>query len=658
MLDHIAGLIHGAPNLAILITTRVAPGDGFVRIEVDPLPPAEGYELLVDRARRRRSTFPINDAIRAACVQIVDRLDALPLALELAASRLAILDPWALLTSLDRQFGLLSDPSRPDRSATLRASITASWELLPPTAQAAAGALSICEGGFDFAAAQAITGLCAVDCANMLTLLLGHSLLRADTARDGTLRYRYLESTRDFASESLRDTTARQNHARWFSGFASARAAEESSPLDVAASIALRNERRNLAVAFAWLVEEDAARATELALAVDFGLRREVPLAETNRWLALAVEAAVRAGDWDLIARARARSARGRFLAGHAGALEGLGELDALAIGVLARAELDQAIGFLSRANGDYELARARLGSSAAAFAALGLGASCARCTCELAEVFLHLGDPASAEGVCRRGIGVLEACGAQLPLPQLLGELATVLSHAGRPEDAEPWFVAACARAVETDPALAALLMSNLGNSRTRQGRPAEAVSLQRQATEELARLGMRSPAAIARLNLGTNLLLLVPRDERLLDEAEGALVAAELALAELPNRRAWAWALAGLGRLRLARGRAGAARTALTAAEAILGELGLTAAAAVTATLVGASAAADGEPDAGEAILARIARENERTPRLAALLALGAEFVAAARLSSRARSARLDALRSRLFERMADVP
>jgi predicted ATPase/DNA-binding response OmpR family regulator len=188
VLDHIAGLIHGAPNLAILITTRVAPGDGFVRIEVDPLPPAEGYELLVDRARRRRSTFPINDAIRAACVQIVDRLDALPLALELAASRLAILDPWALLTSLDRQFGLLSDPSRPDRSATLRASITASWELLPPTAQAAAGALSICEGGFDFAAAQAITGLGAVDCANMLTLLLGHSLLRADTARDGTLR--------------------------------------------------------------------------------------------------------------------------------------------------------------------------------------------------------------------------------------------------------------------------------------------------------------------------------------------------------------------------------------------------------------------------------------------------------------------------------------
>lgn len=660
VLDHLASLVASAPKLAILLTTRVATEARFVHIEVQPLPAAEGLELLVDRARRGRPTFPVNEATRAACAQIVARVEGLPLAIELAASRLAILDPRALLAGLEHQFGLLSDPSRSDRGATLRASITASWELVEAGARAAAGALSTCEGGFDFAAAQAITELEAVRCADVLGVLLRNSLLHADTGPDGTIRYRYLESTRDFVQEVACDEAARDRHAAWFARFADARAAEEDGPFDVAAAKATRTERRNLAAAFSRLQADTAtaAAAAKLGMAVDFGLRRELPLAESNRWLSSAADAAERAGDNDLMVCTQARLARARHLAGEAGALEGLRRLEGRSVGALARAELDHAVGILAKAGGDYELARARLEASVAAFAALGRPATCARLTCELAEVHRHFGDVASAEGACRRGIGLLEACGAQLPLPQLLGALATVYSASGRPDDAEPWFVAACARAVETDPALAALLLSNLGNSRTRQGRHAEAVQLQRQATTELGRLGMRGPAAIARLNLGNNLLLLLPRSESLLDEAEATLVQAEHALAELANRRAWAWALAGLGRIRLARGRAARARHLLTAAEDIFLELGLLASAAATASLLGASAAADGDPDAGEAILARVLRGSEPTPRLTALHALGAEFVTAARLPSRARAARLEALRHRLYEPMAQIP
>jgi tetratricopeptide (TPR) repeat protein len=150
-------------------------------------------------------------------VEICRRLDGLPLAIELAAARVRLLPPAAILTLLDSSLSLLTGGARdlPARQQTLRDTIAWSYNLLGPGEKAFFTRLSVCAGGFDLPAAQAIGGPGALD---MLDHLVENSLV--DYAPDRS-RFGMLQSIREYGLDRLGDDpAARRDHADYFRGLA------------------------------------------------------------------------------------------------------------------------------------------------------------------------------------------------------------------------------------------------------------------------------------------------------------------------------------------------------------------------------------------------------------------------------------------------------
>jgi predicted ATPase/DNA-binding SARP family transcriptional activator len=199
------------PDLRILATTRQplrAPGEQIVQLS--GLEVAAGAELFTSRARAANPTAELDpDRVRA----IVGKLEGVPLALELAAARIASLSLEQLVTSLSQPLGALAgdalagDP----RHRTMRAVIRWSHNLLDELDREAFAALSVFAGSFDREAASAVVdgGSDAVD------HLLGRSLLTRDVDLAGQARYRFLDPVRHFAYETatptMRDRALRQH---------------------------------------------------------------------------------------------------------------------------------------------------------------------------------------------------------------------------------------------------------------------------------------------------------------------------------------------------------------------------------------------------------------------------------------------------------------
>jgi predicted ATPase len=150
----IARLLDGASALRLLVTSR-APlrVSGEQEFPLDPLPVADAdgaVALFVQRAAAVRPGFALTDENRAVLIEICRRLDGLPLAIELAAARLRLLSPEALLKRLDRRLALLSTGQRdaPARQQTLRNAIAWSYELLSPEERRLFRLLGIFAGSF------------------------------------------------------------------------------------------------------------------------------------------------------------------------------------------------------------------------------------------------------------------------------------------------------------------------------------------------------------------------------------------------------------------------------------------------------------------------------------------------------------------------------
>src|SRR2546427_6324682 len=129
-------LLSLAPDLKILVTSRAPPRPSRQQeYALDPLPPSDAAELFLDRARAVRPDLRSHPAVSAIC----ERLDGLPLALELAASRVKVLDPSLLLERLAHSLPLLTGGTRdaPERQQTLRATIGWSYALLEEPLQRA-----------------------------------------------------------------------------------------------------------------------------------------------------------------------------------------------------------------------------------------------------------------------------------------------------------------------------------------------------------------------------------------------------------------------------------------------------------------------------------------------------------------------------------------
>ena len=255
------GALLAAPGLRVLATSREPlgiSGEVLWRLPTLPapdlqaLPAAErlldfaAVRLFVERARGVSPGFSLTPENRAAVARICQRLDGLPLALELAAARTRVLSVEQIAARLDDRFRLLTAGSRtaPPQQQTLRASMDWSHDLLSEAERALFARLSVFAGGFSLEAAEQVcagvagdTVLDAADVLDLLSQLVDKSLVVAVYATDdgsapagpAETRYRLPETVREYGAERLaargEAAAIRQAHTRYFSGLA-----EEAGP--------------------------------------------------------------------------------------------------------------------------------------------------------------------------------------------------------------------------------------------------------------------------------------------------------------------------------------------------------------------------------------------------------------------------------------------
>jgi predicted ATPase/DNA-binding SARP family transcriptional activator len=220
LVDSAVGTCHG---LTVIVTSREALGvDGERVIRVRPLDPlSDASELFLARAESAGATVRPDE--RDQVETICRRLDGNPLAIELAAPRVASLGLRSIIDGLDDRFVLLSEGRRrgDDRHRTLAAVVEWSYRLLKPSEQRAFRALGVFSGGFELDAARHVWSALGHDdteATNLLVSLVDRSMVVAEPGVDGT-RFRLLDTLRAYALDQLhrRDetTTAVAAQASW-----------------------------------------------------------------------------------------------------------------------------------------------------------------------------------------------------------------------------------------------------------------------------------------------------------------------------------------------------------------------------------------------------------------------------------------------------------
>jgi predicted ATPase len=230
-------VLAACPSLKMLVTSREALRIQNEReLPVPPLAHEPAMELFEQRAREIVPGFRIGDDNRAAVAEICRRLDALPLAIELAAARIRVLSPHAMLQRLDRSLSLLTSSRRdvPERQQTLRAALEWSFGLLTPDEQLFFRRLGTFGESFPEEGAAAVVGDAPLEALEGLTSLVEKSLLvRVET--NGHVRFQMFGTVREYARERLAEAgeehDARMRHAAWIKELL----AEAYAPLNRAA---------------------------------------------------------------------------------------------------------------------------------------------------------------------------------------------------------------------------------------------------------------------------------------------------------------------------------------------------------------------------------------------------------------------------------------
>ena len=217
-----------APEAVFLVTSRALLRiQGETALYVDPLSVPEAMQLFYDRAYAVQPVFARTEANAPVIQEIVERLDCMSLAIELAAARMRLMPPEQILARLSRRFQLLQGKRRDQsaRQATLRGAIDWSWKLLAPDEQATLLQLSVFRGGCTLEAAEAVVDLSAFDhepwVMDTVEALVDMSLLRREEPREGYVRFRMFESIQAYAAEKLGNerTGALLRHATHFATF-------------------------------------------------------------------------------------------------------------------------------------------------------------------------------------------------------------------------------------------------------------------------------------------------------------------------------------------------------------------------------------------------------------------------------------------------------
>lgn len=306
--DH---LLRGAPGLRVLATSReplniggehllTVPPLAAPALDAECAPPLEALaqydavQLLIDRARAVRPDFDVTGANYRDVAQLCAWLDGIPLAIELAATRLRSLSVAEVVHRLSDRFGFLTCGSRAaqPRQQTLRSVISWSYELCTREEQTLWARLSVFAGSFDLAAAE---GVCSGDDLHTETVvdlvdhLVAKSVLQADR-RDERVRYRMLVTVREFGAELLdssEEARLRRRHRDHYLGRARTMAAEWCGRDQAEWLVRMRADHPNLVAALEWSVNRTGEAHSAAAFVSELRYHWVVGgfLGEGRRWL-------------------------------------------------------------------------------------------------------------------------------------------------------------------------------------------------------------------------------------------------------------------------------------------------------------------------------------------------------------------------------------
>ena len=419
----LARLLEVCPGLKLLVTTRSALHLRWEHVltvpplqvpnleqlpELDALARVPSVALFTQRAQRVYPGFELTRVNARAVAELCVRLDGLPLAIELAAARVHVLPPRALLKRLDERLDLLATTNldQPRRQRTMRAAIDASYDLLTPFEQALFRRLAVFVGGFPLDAVAEVCdphGLLGPDPLSGVESLVNKSLLRQESSPHTDLdtpRFGMLETIREYALERLTESgehdDLRRQHAAYYLSGADVVVGEIKSTQQAAWLRSLDGEHDNLLAALAWCHE---VREPEL------GLRASGLLA------------------WFWLVRGHVLEGRARLTA-----LLEVGGRQPTAL----RAEALRVTGSLALNQADYPSARQFFGASLAIGRELGDRASCVGALSGLGATAMQEGDVATAEACFQEALSTQAELGDKLGLAESLNSLANIAHGRG----------------------------------------------------------------------------------------------------------------------------------------------------------------------------------------------------------------------------------
>lgn len=508
--DLAAALLHACPAVQLLATSRSRlhhRSEHELLVEPFPLPQTEtraeiladneAVRLFVERSRAIDPGFALTDANAATVAGICRRLDGLPLAIELAATRTKILSPDALLALMGDRMRILRGGAwdLPPRQQTIRDTIAWSYALLTPNQQALFRRMSVFAGGWMLDAIVAIAGSedgATDDAIDDLGALVDHSLARrVDTGGDA--RYAMLETIREFGLAELavagEEDLARRSHAGWCRSLVDDLELHSTMHRDAVRMERLLPEQDNLRLALAWFAARgDALSLSIMSAAMSIYWPSVGQFAEARLWLHRAiaqgegVPLALRARVWHEAA----------WLAMCQGELDVAGPLrdEALRLArlvgepyLLAEAMLGS--GTQAFWQGDLQRAATLTNDGLRAFQALGdefASAPAKACAAVifLGNIALVSSDLRSAGTYCETAIGMARTLGATTELGYALCGLAYARLLDGANRDAVACLLEAVALTWRTgDEAFLARLFWAMAGVATTTGQPAVAARL-----------------------------------------------------------------------------------------------------------------------------------------------------------------------------------
>lgn len=465
----LAELLAAAPRLKMLVTSRellhlslereymvppLAAPETLTQVSPDELTRYEAVRLFVERARGVKRDFALTDENARSVAEICVRVDGLPLAIELAAARVKVLSPQAILSKLDHRLKLLKGGARdlPTRQQTMSGAMGWSYELLTEDEKQLFRRLGVFAGGFTFEAAEVVSGgqrsvaveeegankgttnvaEPMIDVLDGITSLADKSLLVAKPQSRSDLRFRMLEVVREYALDRLEASgeakEMRRHHAAYFLAFA-----EEAEPHLQSAQPAewlnrLEEEHDNIRAVLQWSLTYDAGTAARLGAAIRYFWDFQGHLAEgltvskeiltlgdrvptTVRWklLSMAGNLAKFQGDYE--------TARRMYEEGFS---DGRSAHDSPQISLFCRG-----LGGLAHEQGDYTTARRFIEEALAVARESNDKFGIARSRSMLGDLARSLGDDAAARPLYEEALALCRQLGNKYAIANILTNLA-----------------------------------------------------------------------------------------------------------------------------------------------------------------------------------------------------------------------------------------